>query len=127
EFKDGGQNLVVSRRALLEEEQRARAEEVRRSLVPGAVVTGRVVSVRDFGAFIDLGGGVQGLLHVSEIGWSRVADAAQAMSPGEEVTVKVLRVDEDGRKIASGSSSSRTTPGRRCPERTRWGRCVRAV
>jgi small subunit ribosomal protein S1 len=115
EFKDGGQNLVVSRRALLEEEQRARAEEVRRSLVPGAVVTGRVVSVRDFGAFIDLGGGVQGLLHVSEIGWSRVADAAQAMSPGEEVTVKVLRVDEDGRKIALGLKQLTDDPWTKVP------------
>src|SRR5215470_9802326 len=55
EYKEGGRNLVVSRRALLEEEQRASAAEVRRSIVPGAVLTGRVVSVRDFGAFVDLG------------------------------------------------------------------------
>lgn len=116
EFKDGGQNLVVSRRALLEEEQRARAEEVRRSIVPGAIVTGRVVSVRDFGAFIDLGGGVQGLLHVSEMGWSRVADAAQAMSPGEEITVKVLRVEEDGRKIALGLKQLTDDPWSKVPE-----------
>ena len=74
EYKEGGRNLVVSRRALLEEEQRARAAEVRQSIVAGAVLTGRVVSVRDFGAFVDLGGGVQGLLHVSEMGWSRVSD-----------------------------------------------------
>ena len=71
-IKDGGKNLVVSRRALLEEEQRARADEVRRTIVAGAVMTGRVASVREFGAFVDLGGGVQGLLHVSEMGWSRV-------------------------------------------------------
>jgi small subunit ribosomal protein S1 len=73
EYKEGGRNLVVSRRALLEEEQRAAADEVRRSIVEGAVLKGRVTSVRDFGAFVDLGGGVQGLLHVSEMGWSRVA------------------------------------------------------
>src|SRR5437762_3297239 len=70
EYKDGGKNLVVSRRAVLEDEQRASAAEIRRSIVPGAVVTGRVTSVRDFGAFVDLGGGIQGLLHVSEMGWS---------------------------------------------------------
>ena len=69
------------------------------SIVPDAVVTGRVVSVRDFGAFIDLGGGVQGLLHASEMGWSRT-DPAQAVKPGEELTVKVLRVEEG--KIALG-------------------------
>src|SRR5262245_47256097 len=71
-FKEGGKNLIVSRRALLEEAQRAAADQVRSSIVPGAVLTGRVASVRDFGAFVDLGGGVQGLLHVSEMGWSRV-------------------------------------------------------
>ena len=75
EYKEGGRNLVVSRRALLEEEQRASAADVRRSIVPGAVIGGRVVSVREFGAFVDLGGGVQGLLHISELGWSRVAAA----------------------------------------------------
>jgi len=102
EFKDGGRNIVVSRRAILEEEQQARAEEVRRTIVPGAVLTGRVVSVPAFGAFVDLGGGVQGLLHVSEMGWSRVADASAAVAPGDEITVKVLRVDEATQKIALG-------------------------
>jgi small subunit ribosomal protein S1 len=101
EFKDGGRNLVVSRRVLLEEAQRARAEDLRRALVPGAIVTGRVTSVRDFGAFVDLGG-VQGLLHVSEMAWSRVTDASNLVSVGDEITVKVLRVDAEGRKIALG-------------------------
>ena len=58
--------------------------------------------MRDFGAFVDLGGGIQGLLHVSEMGWSRVADAAQVVAPGQEVTVMVLRVEADGQKIALG-------------------------
>ena len=102
EYKEGGRNLVVSRRALLEEEQRASAAEIRRSIVPGAVVTGRVTSVREFGAFVDLGGGVQGLLHASEMGWSRVSDTSQVVTPGEEITVKVLRVDDDTQKIALG-------------------------
>lgn len=102
EFREGGRSIVVSRRAILEVEQAARAEEVRRSIVPGAVLEGRVVSVRDFGAFVDLGGGVQGLLHVSEIGWSRVADAAQALKVGDVLSVKVLRVEEGGGRIALG-------------------------
>jgi ribosomal protein S1 len=66
------------------------------------VLTGRVTSVRDFGAFVDLGAGVQGLLHVSEIGWSRVSDASEKIKPGDEITVKVLRVDESDQKIALG-------------------------
>lgn len=102
EYKEGGRSLVVSRRALLEHEQRANAAEVRRSIVPGAVVHGRVASVREFGAFIDLGGGVQGLLHISEMGWSRIADPSQVLKPGEEVTVKVLQVDEAKEKISLG-------------------------
>jgi len=102
EYKEGGRNLVVSRRALLEEEQRASAADVRRSIVAGAVMTGRVTSVREFGAFVDLGGGVQGLLHVSEMAWSRVADISQLIKPGEEITVKVLQVDEHKQKISLG-------------------------
>jgi small subunit ribosomal protein S1 len=102
EYKEGGRNLVVSRRALLEEEQRASAAEIRRSIVVGAVITGRVTSVREFGAFVDLGAGVQGLLHVSEMGWSRVSDTSQIVTPGEEITVKVLRVDDETQKIALG-------------------------
>jgi len=102
EYKDGGKNLVVSRRALLEEEQRANAAEMRRSIVVGAVITGRVASVREFGAFVDLGGGVQGLLHVSEMQWSRVSDPSQVVKAGDEITVKVLRVDDDKQKISLG-------------------------
>ena len=102
EYKEGGRNLVVSRRALLEEEQRAGAAEIRRSIAAGAVLTGRVASVREFGAFVDLGAGVQGLLHVSEMGWSRVSDPSQVVTPGEEITVMVLRVDADKQKISLG-------------------------
>jgi small subunit ribosomal protein S1 len=102
EFKEGGRNIVVSRRALLEEEQRAHADGIRKSIEVGAVLAGRVVSLREFGAFIDLGGGVQGLLHISEMGWSRVVDPSQVLKPGDEVTVKVLRVDDAKDKISLG-------------------------
>jgi small subunit ribosomal protein S1 len=104
EFKEGGRNLIVSRRALLEEQQKARAAEIRQSIVPGAVLNGRVVSVREFGAFVDLGGGVQGLLHISEMGWSRVSDPSQVVNVGDAIAVKVLRVDAEGdkQKIALG-------------------------
>jgi len=102
EYREGGRTLVVSRRALLEERQREDAAEIRRAIVAGAVVTGRVASVREFGAFVDLGAGVQGLLHVSEMGWSRVSDTSQVVKPGDEITVKVLRVDDDKQKISLG-------------------------
>jgi small subunit ribosomal protein S1 len=102
EYKEGGRNLVLSRRALLEEAQKAAAKDVRKTILPGAIVTGRVVSIREFGAFVDLGAGVQGLLHVSEMGWSRVLDPSNLLKPGEDITVKVLAVDDARRTISLG-------------------------
>jgi small subunit ribosomal protein S1 len=102
EYKDGGRNVVVSRRKQLEEEQRAAAATLRKAIVPDAVVTGRVASVQDFGAFVDLGGGIQGLLHVSEMSWSRTTNPNEIVAVGDQITVKVLRVDESTQKIALG-------------------------
>lgn len=102
EFKEGGRNLVVSRRVLLEQEQKAQAAEARKTIVEGAVITGRVVSVRDFGAFVELGGGIQGLLHVSEMSWARVSDPSQVVKPGDTIAVKVLKVDAEKEKISLG-------------------------
>ena len=110
EYKEGGRNLVVSRRVLLEEEAQANAAEVRKSIVEGAVLTGRVASVRDFGAFVDLGGGVQGLLHVSEMAWERIPDASQFVKIGDQLTVKVLRVDAEKQKISLGLKQLATDP-----------------
>ena len=132
EYKEGGRNLVVSRRMLLEEEQRARAAEVRRSIVAGASLAGRVTSVREFGAFVDLGGGVQGLLHVSEMGWSRVSDTSQVVKPGDEITVKVLSVDEKTQKISLGLKQLTIDPWSRVPTayevgQVRTGRVTRVA
>ena len=132
EYKEGGRNIVVSRRALIEERQQASAAEIRRSIVAGAVMKGRVTSVRDFGAFIDLGGGVQGLLHVSEMGWSRVADASAIVKPGEEITVKVLRFDDDKQKISLGLKQLTEDPWSRVHEtcevgQVRTGRVTRVA
>jgi small subunit ribosomal protein S1 len=103
EYKDGGQTLVVSRRKQLEEEQRASAEAVRQTIVSGAVLNGRVASVLEYGAFVDLGAGIQGLLHVSDMSWSRVPSAHAAVAVGDQITVKVLRVDEATGKISLGT------------------------
>lgn len=110
EYDEQGKDLVLSRRALIEEENRERAEEVRGAIVPGATLDGRVVSVRAYGAFVDLGAGIQGLLHVSEMGWSRVADATSVVRPGDEITVKVLKVEDDKRKISLGLKQLQADP-----------------
>ena len=100
EIKEGGRDLLVSRRAILEEEQQEKAREVMRTVVPGAVLPGRVASVTKFGAFVDLGGGVQGLLHVSEMGWSRVSSPSEIVESGQSLMVEVVKVDEEGRRIS---------------------------
>ena len=121
EYKEGGRNLIVSRRVLQEEEQQLRAAEIRKSIVPGAVVTGRVASVLDFGAFVDLGAGIQGLLHVSEMAWSRVAHASEVVTPGQEITVKVLRVEDQPQRIALGLKQLLVDPWSTVPSRYEVG------
>lgn len=88
-----GKNMVVSRRALLEEEQRRQATETRAKLAPGAVLRGKVSALKDYGAFIDLGG-IEGMVHVSELGFARVGHPKDLLSVGQEVEVAVLRIDK---------------------------------
>jgi small subunit ribosomal protein S1 len=89
-----GGNAILSRRALLEEERAVKAAEVREKLSVGAQVEGTITSVRDFGAFVDLGG-LEGLVHVSELSHQRVAHAQDAVKPGQKVRVQVLRIEKD--------------------------------
>jgi small subunit ribosomal protein S1 len=98
-FSDNGRNLVLSRRRLLEERAAETAEETRKKIVPGAVLTGTVASLADFGAFVDLGG-VQGLVPLSELSHSRASRPADLLRVGDAVTVKVLRVDQEKGRIS---------------------------
>ena len=86
-------NLVVSRRSLVESESRARAEAMRGQLEVGAIVEGKVSTIKDYGAFIDLGG-VEGMLHVSEIGFQRVGHPSEVLSVGQTVTVQILKMEK---------------------------------
>jgi small subunit ribosomal protein S1 len=86
-----GRNLVLSRRALLDEEKEKRAAETRKNLVPGAVIRGKVVGFKPFGAFVDLGG-VEGMLHVSELGFTRVEKPEDVLRLGQELDVAILKV-----------------------------------
>jgi small subunit ribosomal protein S1 len=88
-----GDNLVVSRRALLEAEARSRADKIRGKLVAGAVLPGVVVGLKDFGAFIDLGG-IEGMLPASELGFSRGVRPADKLSLGQHLEVQILRIEK---------------------------------
>lgn len=94
-------NLVLSRRVLLEEENARRATETRKRLEPGAVLRGKVVGFKPFGAFIDLGG-IEGMLHISELGYARVERPEDVLSLGQEVDVAVLKIEpgEKGERIS---------------------------
>lgn len=94
--EERGRNIVLSRAALLRQQAEARAKELVQSLTSESVLDGVVKEVRDFGAFVDLGG-VDGLVHVSELSHARVAKAADAVSVGDKVRVKVLKIEKDER------------------------------
>jgi small subunit ribosomal protein S1 len=102
-------NLVLSRRALVEEEKEKLAAETRKKLEPGAVLRGKVVGFKPFGAFVDLGG-IEGMLHVSELGYARVERPEDVLTLGQEIDVAVL-------KIEPGESLVRDSPGSRGPAR----------
>jgi len=89
-------NLVLSRRALLEEDNAKRAIETRKKLEPGAVMRGKIVGFKPFGAFVDLGG-IEGMLHVSELGYARVEKPEDILSLGQEVEVAVLKIEPGGK------------------------------
>lgn len=99
EYKEKGRNILVSNRAILEEERRGKIEALKKTLQEGMTVTGVVKSLRDFGAFIDLGG-VQALLPISEISRSRVEDIEKALSVGQEIEAVILKLDWNLERIS---------------------------
>jgi small subunit ribosomal protein S1 len=102
-------NLVVSRRVLLEKEREEQREKLWQELAEGQVRKGVVRSIRDFGAFVDLGG-VDGLLHISEMSWQRVQKAEDIVKPGQSVEVVVLKIDHEKRKLSLGLKQLTTSP-----------------
>ncbi|HOT48382.1 MAG: 30S ribosomal protein S1 [Pseudomonadota bacterium] len=92
EYGERGRRLVVSRRRILEEEERKRKEAIKETLREGMVVTGTVKSLRDFGAFVDIGG-IEALLPVSEVGWGRVEDIRDRFTVGQTLEALVLGID----------------------------------
>ncbi len=103
------EDVVVDRRVILEEEQSKKRTETFSGLREGSIVRGRVRSLMDFGAFVDLGG-VDGLLHVSDMAYSRVAKAADFVNVGDELDVKVLKIDQQSRKISLGLKQLQEDP-----------------
>jgi small subunit ribosomal protein S1 len=103
------EDVVVDRRALAEEEERGAKERRYSEIREGEIVRGTVRSLTDYGAFIDLGG-VDGLLHVGEIAWSRISKPADVLSVGQQIEAKVLKVDQEKRRISLGMKQLQSDP-----------------
>ena len=102
-------NIVISRRRVLERERSEAKDKILGSLDEGQLVTGVVTNIADFGAFIDLGG-IDGLLHITDMSWGRVSHPSEICKPGDELEVKVLRIDLEKEKIALGLKQKEPSP-----------------
>jgi small subunit ribosomal protein S1 len=120
------EDVVVDRRVVVEEEERANKERRYSEITEGETVRGTVRSLADYGAFVDLGG-VDGLLHVAEISWSRVNKPADLLSVGQEVEVRVLKVDPDKRRISLGMKQLLPHPWDAAAEKYKPGERVRGT
>ena len=116
-------NVVLSRRAMLEEERREVRQRILDDLAPGKTVTGVVSNIVDFGAFVDLDG-IDGLIHISELSWSHVNHPSELLEVGQEVEVKVLDVDRDRQRISLGLKQTQADPWQRVLESYQQGDVV---
>jgi small subunit ribosomal protein S1 len=115
-------NVVVSRRAVLEASQGAERQALLSSLTEGAVVKGIVKNITDYGAFVDLGG-IDGLLHITDLAWRRVKHPSEVLAVGDEVEAKVLKFDQEKNRVSLGMKQLGEDPwvglSRRYPQGTR--------
>jgi small subunit ribosomal protein S1 len=102
-------NVVLSRRAVLEDERKEQRQQILDKLAPGAVVEGTISNIVDFGAFVDLEG-MDGLIHISELSWSHVNHPSEVLEIGQKVNVKVLDIDRDRQRISLGLKQTQTDP-----------------
>jgi small subunit ribosomal protein S1 len=118
------EDVVVDRRAVLEERERQARQQAFDQLTEGAVIRGTVRSLTDFGAFVDIGG-VDGLLHVADMSWARGIKPSEVVQAGEEIEVKILKINRDTRKIALGLKQLSPDPWTLAGEKYTQGSRVR--
>ena len=117
------ENVIVDRRSVLEEQALAAAQARHAALQEGDVVPGTVRTLMSYGAFVDLGG-IDGLLHVSDIAWTRIAKPEDVLSVGQPIQVKILKIDPDTRKISLGMKQLQAEPWETAPQRYQPGQRV---
>ncbi|MBW4056046.1 MAG: 30S ribosomal protein S1 [Proteobacteria bacterium] len=114
EYAENGRNIVVSRRALLEEEQRQLKEDAQAGISEGMTVVGTVTSLQDYGAFVDIGG-IEGLLPISEIGWNRVKDVRDVLTVGQQMKVVIKTIDTEKDRISLSIKDTLADPWDQVP------------
>ena len=120
------EDVVVDRRVVTEEEERSGKERRYSEVKEGETVHGTVRSLTDYGAFVDIGG-VDGLLHVSDIAWSRVSNPADVLSVGQEIEARVLKIDPEKRRISLGLKQLQPDPWHSAAEKYKAGERVRGA
>ncbi|MFC4078110.1 30S ribosomal protein S1 [Salinithrix halophila] len=126
EIDPGKNKLILSRKAVLDEELDRKKEETLDSLEPGMVLEGTVQRITDFGAFVDIGG-VDGLVHVSELAWTRVEHPSEALSEGDQVKVKVLKVDKENERISLSIKETQPGPWDKVAEAVKTGDVIKGT
>ena len=112
-------NIVISRRKLIEEERARAKAQLLEEIEIGQLRTGVVKNIAEFGAFVDLGG-IDGLLHITDMSWDRIDHPSQMVKVDEEIEVKILSIDRDREKIALGlEAEAKRTRGKRSPSAIR--------
>ena len=109
-------NVVISRRAILEEERKSKREEMRANLAEGSIIDGTITNITDYGIFIDLGG-MDGLCHITDLSWGRVAHPSKLFKVGEDIQVKVLKYDKETDKVSLGVKQLKADPWSTVEER----------
>ena len=115
QLRRGGEDVVLSRREILEAEHTDEMKAVRATLIEGAVMTGRVARLTEFGAFVDLGAGVTGLVHLTELAHGRVVRASDIVTVGDRVPVKITKLDDASGKISLSVKQAVTDPWESVP------------
>ena len=125
EIVPAARRLVLSRRAVIERQASDARAAMLETLEVGATIEGLVRSVRDFGAFVDIGNGVEGLIHVSQLSWDRVENPAEVLQPGQKVRVVVKKIDRQTGKIGLSARDLVESPWKHAAEKYHVGATVR--
>ncbi|MFZ7126121.1 MAG: 30S ribosomal protein S1 [Desulfobacterales bacterium] len=124
QLDERGRNIVLSRRKLLEAEREEQRKETLASLAEGDIREGTVVKLMPYGAFVEIGPGLEGMVHISELSWSRVEKPEQVCREGETLAVKVLKIESGGKRISLSARQVETDPWETVAERFQPGQAV---